>query len=247
VARRYDVVLHSKLTNYNIFLELIEGMMVPFRKAISYSLYNDPNDYKVNSLNELRKRDIMKAFRKVSSYRYGDLANVLVYRQINDSIPVYKKTRVERVSYNQKILKLNTVENITYELKMSFSNMMDSEFAIYKELQDNFTKIESSKLAEIARKLLKSNYNELDENYFNVIESLVYSKEDTNTDEDGNLSNLLHAFNEELESHAMSISNFKKGSFTYSRAYLIVLKQCFPSIADPFKNDIPVLQKKDEL
>lgn len=247
VARRYDVVLHSKITNNSTLLEYIESMMVPFRKAISYSLYNAPNDYKLNSLDKLRKTELLKSFRKVSGYRYPKLAQVLLYRQINESIPLIKKTKEERITYNARILGLNAFKNITQELQSSFLNMMDSEFTIYKKLQDNFTKTESSKLAEIARTLLRSKYIELNENYFNVIASLLHNKEDTNMDEDGNASNLLHTFNEELESHAIRISNFKKGSFTYSRAYLIVLRQCFPSIEDPFKNNITVLQKKDEL
>jgi len=239
-ARQYDDLLHNiKTDNKQNLQVMIEALNVNLRKSISYSLYHSPEDYQVNRLTPLLKKKFNSAFKKVvgRSHRYH--AHALLYKKIRASIPVYRETNVGTI-----LVGLRIFNDVHHEFLKRYDNMMDSEFTTYKNLQNNFTEIDSSKLSEIAQRLLKSKYNELNEKSFTVIEASLQKKY---MDAHGNLFNSLHAFNEELETQAIELSKFKQGSFTYSRSYLNTLTQLFQSIVNPFMSNTTVLQEKDEL
>ena len=111
---------------------------------------------------------------------------------------------------------------------------------VYKKENDDFTKENATKMAEILNKLLESQFKEIQKSDINVLKNQLF-KYDTYTEFEEDVLHVednLQKFQEEMQMLAETSFNFTTGTFTYSESYFDVLEKLNPVSSDSVENDV---------
>ena len=134
------------------------------------------------------------------------------------------------------------IDRIFNLMSLEFEDAVQNTCKVYKKENDNFTKENASKLANILNNLLESKFKEIQKSDIDFLKTQLF-KYDTylRFDEDVfHVSENLHTFQEVMKTLAETSFNFTPGTFIYSESYFDVLEELCPAPCNSKENDIRI-------